>query len=102
MRRVPEPGIWNSAGSRPILSIMHCIGSTFPVAMAILGMSAVLFQPSNLLRGRRELAAGTAVVWQSGTVGSICKRRHLPIWTTSGIWLLGAFAVVGTLTSVNC
>src|SRR5579859_8000698 len=69
--------------------------------MAIFGMSALLLKPSNLLRGRRELLGSTLVVAQSATVGNMMRRRHLPICTTSGIWLCGAIAVVGTLERVN-
>src|SRR5579883_464675 len=101
----------NSLGSMPALRSMHSSGSALPVTSAIWGMSAWSYWPSSalypsyLLRGRRSVhMVGSAAVQlpvtelaaQAVTCESRSSRRHLPIWTT-----MGMFVPDGAFVSVN-
>src|SRR6188508_949225 len=69
----------------PTLSNKHSNGSALPDAIAILGMSAKLPSPSVRFFGRRLLAGAMTLLVHAVTVGKRTLRRHLPIWTTSGM-----------------
>jgi len=70
-----------SLASMPIFGRMHASGSQPPVTAAIFGMS-----PSLRLRGSRSMLPATGLSTHCFTWGRTNWRRHLPIWTTSGMF----------------
>ena len=81
----------NSAASTPARVSRHSSESAPPVETAMFGRLANI--PSEWFLGRLMLPAGLS--WHAVTLGTMISLRHLPIWTTSGMFFpAGAFLMV--------